>query len=67
MKLWMSLLKPETEVTTNRQTHWGVKLFQGTKMYSTMHNYALAIKGEIRFFLIKKSLIKHMHLKIIKY
>jgi hypothetical protein len=49
------IAKARTEVTTNRQTNWGVKLFQGTKMYSTMHNYALAIKGEIRFFLIKKN------------
>jgi hypothetical protein len=31
------------------------------------YEYALAIKGEIIFFLIKKSLIKDMHLKIIKY
>ena len=61
------IAKARTEVTTNRQTNWCVKVFQGTKMYSTMHNYALAIKGEIRLFLIKKSLIKHMHLKIIKY
>ena len=61
------IAKARTEVTTNRQTNWGVKLFQGIKMYSTMHNYALAIKGEIRLCLIKKSLIKHMHLKIIKY
>ena len=61
------IAKARTEVTTNRQTNWGVKLFQGIKMYSTMHNYALAIKGEIRFVLINKSLIKHMHLKIIKY
>jgi hypothetical protein len=58
------IAKARTEVTTNRQTNWGVKLFQGTKMYSAMHNYALAIKGDIRFFLIKKSLIKHMHLKL---
>jgi hypothetical protein len=50
------------ELTTNRQTNWGVKLLQGTKMYSTMHNYALAIKGEIIFFLIKKSLIKHRYI-----
>jgi hypothetical protein len=41
------IAKARTEVTTNRQTNLGVKLFQGTKMYSTMHNYALAIKGEI--------------------
>ena len=61
------IAKARTEVITNRQTNWGVKLFQGTKMYSTKHSYALAIKGEIRLFLIKKSLIKHMHLKIIKY
>ena len=61
------IAKARTEVTTNRQTNWCVKVFQGTKMYSTKHNYALEIKGEIRLFLIKKSLIKHMHLKIIKY
>jgi hypothetical protein len=47
------IAKARTEVTTNRQTNWGVKLFQGTKMYSTMHNYALAIKGEIGFFCLK--------------
>ena len=47
------IAKARTEVTTNRQTNWGVKLFQGT-----MHTYALAIKGEIRFFLIKKIIDK---------
>lgn len=60
------IAKARTEVTTNRQTNWGAKLSQGTKMNSIMHNYALAIKGEIKFFLIKQSLIKHLHLKIIK-
>ena len=60
------IAKARTEVTTNRQTNRGVKLFQGTKMYSAMHNYALAIKGEIRFFLIKK-IIDKTHAQIIKY